>query len=80
VSRLNPIMRRQMGAIRSGLHQDLTDAAGTIGRGEDYAGAVKEYARAMQLRKAAIRAAKYGAGAAGLGIAGHYLKDLIPQR
>jgi hypothetical protein len=80
VSRLNPIMRRQMGAIRSGMHQDLTDAAGTIGRGDEYADAVKEYARAMQIRKAAGNAAKVGLGAAGLGVAGHYLRDMIPQR
>jgi hypothetical protein len=70
VSRLNPIMRRQMGAIRKAFHQDLTDSAGTIGRGQDYADAVREYARGAQLKKALTTGAKIGAGAAGVGIAG----------
>lgn len=79
-SRLNPIMRTQMGSVRAGLHQDLTDAAGQIGRGEDYSNAIREYARAMQMRKGLITAAKIGIPAAGAGIAGHYIKNALPSR
>ncbi len=51
---LKPTMLRQAGNVRSGMHADLTDAAETIGRGQDYADAIKEYAQASKLRKAAI--------------------------
>jgi len=81
MSRLNPIMRRQMGAVRQAMHGDLTNAASTIGRGEDYASAVKEYAQAMKMRNAVINAAKYGIPTAvGTGIGAHYLRDLIPSK
>ena len=76
MSRLNPIMRRQMGAVRQGLHQDLTSAADTIGRGDDYANAVREYARRSKLDEAAKTAAKYALPALGAGALG----DLIYQK
>ena len=56
---LRPTALRQVGKIRSALNEDLGTAASTIGRGEDYANAIKEYAQASKLRKAII-----GAGAA----------------
>lgn len=51
---LKPTMLRQAGIAKSGLNADLTDAAGTIGRGEDYTNALKEYANASKLRKMGI--------------------------
>ena len=56
---LKPTMLRQAGNVRSGLNSDLTDAAGTIGRGEDYS-SYKEYANASKLRKAMIGGALVG--------------------
>ncbi len=51
---LKPTMLRQAGIVKSGLNSDLTDAASTIGRGEDYTNAMKEYANASKLRKMGI--------------------------
>lgn len=79
-SRLNPVMRRQMGGIRSGLHQDLTDAAQTIGRGQDYSDAIREYAQAMNMKNGIKTAAKYAIPAAvGGGLASRYLSTLVPK-
>lgn len=67
---------RQYGMMKSGLHSDLTDAAATIGRGEDYANSIKEYARAKNLQEMggniARRAGKIGLGlgAGALGLEG----------
>lgn len=78
VSRLNPTMRRQMGGIRSGLNQDLTDAASTIGRGKDYASAIKEYAQAQRLKSILKTSAKIGIPAAvGAGILGKIGSNMI---
>lgn len=41
---LNPTMQRQMGAMKEALHQALTAAAETVGKGEQYASGIKEYA------------------------------------
>jgi hypothetical protein len=51
---LKPTMLRQAGIVKSSLNADLTDAANSIGRGEDYTGAMKEYANASKLRKMGI--------------------------
>lgn len=59
LSRLNPKMRTQMGAVRSGLNEDLTNAAKTINRGVDYAKAMKEYARAQKLNDLGSKLVKY---------------------
>src|SRR5581483_442695 len=50
--RLSPAMKREMGQLRSLFHQDIGDAAGTVGRGEDYTRALKEYARGAKLDEA----------------------------
>jgi hypothetical protein len=65
-----PRLRAAAGPVRKALHTDLTNAAEeSIGRGEDYANAIREYARAERLRsalrKGAIIAAPAVAGAAG---------------
>lgn len=64
-----PQTRQAIGNVREALNTDLTNAAGTIGRGQDYQDALREYARAMQirdtLRKAGIAAAPAVAGYVG---------------
>jgi hypothetical protein len=47
-----PSFRMNAGNVREALGSDLTDAAGTIGRGEDYTNAMREYRQAAQLNKA----------------------------
>lgn len=45
---LNPTMQRQLGAMKDALHQALVDAAGTVGKGEEYASGISEYAKASR--------------------------------
>jgi hypothetical protein len=47
---LKPTMLRQAGNVRSALNSDLTDAASSIGQGDRYTDALREYARASKLR------------------------------
>lgn len=61
---MKPTMRRQAVNVRRAMNDDLTDAAEQVGRGEDYANAMKEYANAMKLRKVMVRAGLLGAGEA----------------
>lgn len=72
----------QMNNLRSGLHQDIAQSL-PEGLGEDYLNAIREYARASQLRSAmtgpaAKNVAKYaligGLGAVGAGALGDALK------
>jgi hypothetical protein len=49
-NKLNPIMKKAVGELRKGFHGDLTDAASSVGMGDQYANAMKEYAQAMKLR------------------------------
>lgn len=51
---LKPVMRAQAVNVRRGLNEDLTNAAESIGRGEDFTKAMREYALASKLRKAGI--------------------------
>jgi hypothetical protein len=77
---LKPTMLRQAGNVRAGLDADLTDAASTIGRSEDYANAMKEYANASKLRKAMIGAGLVGGEelARRTGLLGKTAKAVIP--
>ena len=59
---LKPTMLRQAGRVKGALSSDLTDAASQVGMGEDHANALKEYARASQIRKGLIGAGMVGAG------------------
>jgi hypothetical protein len=77
VSKMNPIMQRQLGELRAAMSSDLSDAAGKIGLQDDYTGAMKEYRQASQLKDIGTKAAKYGAGALGVGIAGKVARDLV---
>lgn len=71
VNSLKPVMKRAIGGARDAFHQDLTDAAGTVGRGEDYIKGINEYAKASKMVDALKTAGKYaipallGGGAAG---------------
>ena len=47
---LNPTVQREMGNLRAALNQSLEQAAGSVGKGELYAGAMKEYAQAAKVR------------------------------
>lgn len=64
-----PRLRAAAGPVKEALNTDLTNAAESIGRGEDYQGAMREYARAARLRdilrKGAVGAAPVAAGAVG---------------
>ena len=60
-----PDLRRNLGDVREAMSTDLTKAADTIGRGEDYTGAMKEYANNAKLRKLGL----IGAGIAGAEVA-----------
>lgn len=75
---LKPNMKAQIGAIRKAFHGDLTDAAGMVGRGEDYAKAIREYAQAAKAARIANNIGKIAlplvAGGAGLGGALQLLK------
>jgi hypothetical protein len=78
----NPDYRRVAGIVRNAMHQDLTDAAETIGRGQEYADAVREYANGARLDEMAPKVRKYAvpaaAGAAGLGAGYGFIRPFIP--
>jgi hypothetical protein len=77
---LKPTMLRQAGNVRTGLNADLTDAASTIGRGEDYSNAIREYANAMTLRKGLIGTGLVlgGEGLRRSGILGQIASKVLP--
>lgn len=71
-----PVMLRQLGAIRSAFDEDLTNAAGKVGRAEDYSNAMDEYARAARLRSALIKGGGIAVGAA----LGHSLPGKVASK
>jgi hypothetical protein len=78
---LNGKMLGQIGKLKSGLYNDVFDAASQAGRGEDYAQAMKEFRQASQLKsalkKSAIPLAVGGASAVAGPSAVKYLKGLF---
>lgn len=71
-NRLTGPIKREMGNLREAFHGSMTSAADTMGEGQRYAGAIKEYAQAQKIRSmkdALVEALKRGAlpvtGAAG---------------
>lgn len=61
---LNPTMQRQVGAMRSALHEALVDSAETVGKGQQYAKGISEYRRSFQAQELAKKVAKaVGVGA-----------------
>lgn len=74
-------LRANAGPVRAALHSDIRNAADTVGRGEDYDSAIKEYARNAKLRsigkKAVWAAAPTAAGAMGVGKAHSFLTQVF---
>lgn len=68
MQRLTPIMKWQVGELRVALNKSLVDAAQTVGQGDVYKAAMKEYAQSMAFRehaKAVAKAAAMGTLGAG---------------
>lgn len=76
-AKANKPMHRQIVEMRKALHDALVESADTVGMGSQYAKGISEYARAARAAEAGRKVAKYGAGAAGAGIAGHYALDKV---
>ncbi len=78
--RLNPSMKRAVAQLSHAFNQDVGQTAHAAGKGSEYAQAMKEYAKASQLRNAGIWAAKRigipAAAAAGLGAGAKLAWDL----
>lgn len=91
MSRLSPVVAREVAGLRVALNKSVADAAGSVGKGIEHAQAMTEYAKAMRLRDAideVIAGAKsalpkaIGGGAAGAGAAGgwwltNHIKSLL---
>lgn len=80
-NRLTGPIKREVGNLREALNTSLQDAAGTVGKGEQYGNAMSEYAKAAKLNaakdallKALTKGALPAAGAAGTG---YYLGSKI---
>lgn len=58
--RLSPVVAREVANLRVTLNKAVGDAAGKAGKGKEYADAMREYARAMQVR-GAVESALEGA-------------------
>jgi hypothetical protein len=74
---LNPTMARQITSMRKALHDALVESAETVGKGSQYAGGVREYARAARAAETGKKVAKVGAGVAGAGLAGNYILESV---
>lgn len=79
-SRLNPVMRRQMGKAVQALKDDIGEAAGQTGQAAKYYAALKNYAQASKLLRASGKIQEYlakpaikAAGAGAGGVAGYEL-------
>jgi hypothetical protein len=76
-NRLTPVIQREVGSLRTALNGSLHEAAGSVGKGTEYANAMKEYSQAAKLntfRDALLDALKKGAVPAGSAAgAGYYL-------
>jgi hypothetical protein len=76
-NQLSPVMARQVAAMKEALHKALTESAETVGLGSQYQKGISEYARAARAAEATRKVAKYGAGAAGAGLVGHYALEKV---
>lgn len=75
----SPSLRSQVGELSHAFNEDIGDTAASVGRGEDYAKAMRDYRRASQLGNAAKTAAKWAIpAAAGGGAATYALKKTLP--
>lgn len=69
-SRVSSKMKSMGVAFTKALHEELTAAADSVGHGDTYAKAIKDYGQAKQLYRSLAKAAKYGVAAAGAGAMG----------
>lgn len=74
-----PKFRMNAGNVRSALSDDLTNAASSIGRGEDYTNAMKEYRQAAQVKDFIKKAALIGGGAAAAAVPGGSIIKRLTQ-
>jgi hypothetical protein len=78
---MNGKMMGQIGQLKSGLFNDIYNSAAEVGRGDDYAQAMKEFRQASQLKSAAKKVGKAAvagaAGAAGLEGIHRFLQPLM---
>lgn len=79
--KLTPAMKAQIGKLSHSFNEDVGRTAQQAGVGEQYQKAMEGYRRAMQLRSALIKGAKYGAGTLAAGYAAHRLVPaILPER
>lgn len=78
---LNPTMKRELGNFTGAFKEDIGDTAASAGKGEEYNKAMRDYARASQLKDLRERAMKYAIpallGAGGATVVGSALRDLL---
>jgi hypothetical protein len=75
----SPALRAQVARLSHAFNEDIGDTASSVGRGEDYAKAMRDYRRASVFNNAAKTAAKWAIpAAAGGGALGYALRKLLP--
>ena len=74
----SPALKAQVGKLSHAFNEDIGDTAASVGRGEDYAKAMRDYRRASMFNNAAKTTAKWAIPAAvGGGLAGTALKKVM---
>ncbi len=74
----SPALRAQIGKLSHAFNEDVGDAAAAVGRGEDYAKAMRDYARAAKLSDLFDTVKKHAIPAvAGGGLVAAGLKELL---
>jgi len=75
----SPALRAEVGKLSHAFNEDIGDTAASVGRGEDYAKAMRDYRRASVFNDAAKTAAKWAIpAAAGGGALSYGLRKLLP--
>lgn len=67
--KVTPVVKKALGDLRTALHSDIGAAADTVGRGQDYSDAIREYANASRISDAGKKAIGWGAKGLGVGAA-----------
>lgn len=77
-----PKMRYQLGGVRQAMNQDLTNAAESVGMGDKYTQALREYANAARLNKVLKAGGLLGAGEAArrTGLLGNWIHRTALQQ
>lgn len=79
--RLSPVMQANIAKLSRSFNQDIQDTAGTVGRGVDYAQAMKDYARAAKTRELLNKTVKWAIPAAiGGGVLSKVIGSTIPSK